>query len=367
MIVDVIAGARPNFMKVAALFAVADRFPSLQLRLIHTGQHYDANMSDVFLDELGLPMPVKHLEVGSASHAVQTGEIMRRYEEWVNENRPDVCLVVGDVNSTVACALVAAKAGIRVAHVEAGLRSFDRAMPEEINRVLTDSISDWMFVTEQSGVTNLARENRPPDGIHLVGHVMIDTLFRMKPRAEALDIHTAHGVESGGFVYVTMHRPSNVDDADTLATITERLCDIAARVPLVFAVHPRTRARLQSFGLHDTLANCPGVHLLEPVSYLESLSLMMNAQFVITDSGGLQEETTALGVPCLTLRDNTERPVTLHEGTNRLIGHDWALLDASVSAILNGTYPMPPSGIPYWDGLSGERILRILLRDAGKH
>jgi len=360
MIIDVIAGARPNFMKVAALFAVAGEFPHLTLRLVHTGQHYDANMSDIFLEQLELPAPVHHLEVGSGTQAVQTGEIMKRYEMWVNEQPPDMCMVVGDVNSTVACAMVAAKAGVKVSHVEAGLRSFDRRMPEEINRVLTDSISDLLFATEQSGVANLADEGRPLSAIHLVGHVMIDTLLRMKPRAEALNAHRAFEVETGQYAYLTLHRPSNVDDAGTLTAICQELEWAAERMPIIFPLHPRTRARLETFGLFKRIEAIPSLHIIEPVGYLDSLSLMMNAQLVITDSGGLQEESTVLGVPCLTLRENTERPITLHEGTNRLIGHDWALLRTSVEEILAGDFRPPISPIPYWDGNAGWRILNII-------
>lgn len=357
MIIDVIAGARPNFMKIAALYAVAHEFPSLQLRFVHTGQHYDFKMSDVFLQQLGLPEPDSHLGVGSGTHAVQTAEIMKGYEGWIQQNRPDAMIVVGDVNSTVACTLVAAKEGVPIAHVEAGLRSFDRTMPEEINRILTDSISDWMFVTESAGVANLAREGRPLSGIHLVGHVMIDTLLRMLPHAQA---PTGASLQEGTYAFVTLHRPSNVDDPAILATLCDQLIQTATLMPVVFPVHPRTRGRLQAANLWDTLA--AKVQMIEPVTYFESLWLTKNARVLITDSGGLQEESTALNVPCLTLRKNTERPITVTDGTSTLIGHDWELFQQSIAQIMDGTYKRPLSQIPYWDGQAGRRILSILAR-----
>lgn len=359
MIIDVIVGARPNFMKVAALFAVAEEFPSLRLRLIHTGQHYDATMSDVFFRDLGLPEPVCHLGIGSGSHAYQTAEIMKGYERWISLNRPDLCLVVGDVNSTVACALVAVKAGIKVAHVEAGLRSFDRTMPEEINRVVTDSISDLLFASEPSGVANLAREGRPASGIHLVGNTMIDTLLRMKTKAQEIRLNQNLGVAANQYAYLTLHRPSNVDDLVVLAAISEQISWLATEVPVIFPVHPRTKERLQAGGMYERLARIPTIRLIEPVSYLESLSLMLSALLVVTDSGGLQEETSALGIPCLTLRENTERPITVEEGTNTLIGQDWALFRACVKKVVRGEYTKKGSAIPYWDGLAGKRILGI--------
>jgi UDP-N-acetylglucosamine 2-epimerase (non-hydrolysing) len=365
MIIDIIAGARPNFMKVAALFAVSSEFPQLKLRLIHTGQHYDVNMSDVFFQDLELPEPTCHLGVGSGSHAVQTAEIMRQYEVWVQANRPDLCVVVGDVNSTVACALVASKLGIGVAHVEAGLRSFDRTMPEEINRIVTDSISSHFFVTESSGLYNLAREGHPEQAIHMVGHVMIDTLLRLKPKAEMRQSYRQFDVEPGSYAYVTMHRPSNVDDRERLAHICEELEWIAQFLPVVFPVHPRTHGQLDKLGQLEKFRSSPRIHLLEPVGYLDSVSLLTHSRLVITDSGGLQEESSALGIPCLTLRDNTERPVTLSEGTNTLIGSDWALLRERVKEIYEQKYVRQHTQIPYWDGQAGRRILRVLNQVAG--
>lgn len=359
MILDVIAGARPNFMKIAALFAAASDFPDLQLRFIHTGQHYDAAMSDVFLSELGLPEPACHLGVGSGSHAVQTAEIMKRYEEWIRQHRPDWTVVVGDVNSTIACAIVAAKEGVRIAHVEAGLRSFDRTMPEEINRILTDSISDLLFASEPAGVENLAREGHGPGTICLVGNVMVDTLLRLKSSAARQRHHEALGLSTKDYAYVTLHRPGNVDDPDVLGPICERLETLSKRLPIAFPIHPRTRKQMEAFGFLNRLET-PGIRLIDPVSYLESLSLTMNARAVVTDSGGLQEEASVLGVPCLTLRPNTERPITVSSGTNILIGSNWALFDTKIEQILSSKADQPAPVVPFWDGRSGPRILQIL-------
>jgi len=360
MIVDLITGARPNFMKVAALFAVAKQFPALTLRLIHTGQHADPNMSDVFLQELGLPEPACRLNVGGGSHAIQTAGIMIGYETWLSNHPADMAVLVGDVNSTVACALVAAKEGVKVAHVEAGLRSFDRRMPEEINRILTDSLSDLMFVTEPSGLANLAREGRPLSAIHLVGHVMIDTLLRMRPQAEVLAAFKQFGLTAGHYAYLTLHRPSNVDQNESLRQLCDQIEWLAARIPVIFPVHPRTRARLESSGLATRLAVLGNLCMTTPVSYITSLSLLLAARLVVTDSGGLQEESTVAGVPCLTLRENTERPITVEAGTNTLIGHDWVLFRSRVDSILASSYPYQPTAIPYWDGQSGARILRVI-------
>lgn len=362
-VIDLIVGARPNFMKAAALFAVVPQFPTLEIKLVHTGQHYDASMSDVFFNDLGLPDPACHLGVGSGSHAVQTARIMEGYEKWVVEHRPDLCMVVGDVNSTVACTLVAAKEHIPVAHVEAGLRSFDRGMPEEVNRVITDSISDMLFVTEQSGVDNLVREGHPAEAIYLVGNVMIDTLLRMLPRVRELDSYFDFGVEPGSYAYLTLHRPSNVDDPQHLAEICRQLAWVAEQMPVIFAVHPRTRAKLNS--LHDQLSLPPSLKLVEPFGYLDSLCMTANAKMVVTDSGGLQEETSALGVPCLTLRENTERPVTITSGTNTLINGNWPLFRERVAQINSQKTVHESCRIPYWDGHAAERILRICEQKLG--
>jgi len=353
--VDLIAGARPNFMKVAALCAVASEFPELLLRLVHTGQHYDEAMSEVFFKELGLPTPITHLGSGSGTHAAQTALVMERYGTWIESNRPDMCMVVGDVNSTVACALVAAKEHIPVAHVEAGLRSFDRTMPEEINRIVTDAIADLLFVTEESGVENLLREGRQREAIHLVGNVMIDTLFRMLPRALELRSWSTFGLLPGAYAFVTLHRPSNVDDPQALAEICDQLKWLAERLPVVFAVHPRTRARLED--LPGEASFPASVRLVDPLGYLDSLCLLAHARCVVTDSGGLQEETSALGVPCFTLRDNTERPITLTRGTNTLIAGDWKKFRAGVLQLIAGGERRERKPIPFWDGHAAQRIL----------
>jgi UDP-N-acetylglucosamine 2-epimerase (non-hydrolysing) len=342
-------------MKAAAICTVASQFPQLTLRLVHTGQHYDEAMSDVFFKELGLPEPVTHLECGSGTHAAQTALVMERYGVWIQSNRPGMCMVVGDVNSTVACALVAAKEHIPVAHVEAGLRSFDRTMPEEINRIVTDAIADMLFVTEQSGVENLLREGRDGKSIHLAGNVMIDTLFRMLPRARQLRTWSTFGLQPGAYAFLTLHRPSNVDDPHALAEICNQIKWLAERLPVLFAVHPRTRARLKAL---EGVSSFPeSVRLVDPLGYLDSVCLVTHARCVVTDSGGLQEETSALGVPCFTLRDNTERPITLTRGTNTLIGGDWQRFRAGVSQLMDGGEQPGRDPIPFWDGHAAERIL----------
>ncbi|MDX9740597.1 MAG: UDP-N-acetylglucosamine 2-epimerase (non-hydrolyzing), partial [Gammaproteobacteria bacterium] len=338
-----VVGARPNFMKIAPIVAAIreEGAGSMEAVLLHTGQHYDAAMNDRFFSDLGIPHPDINLEVGSASHAVQTAEIMRRFEPVLHEQRPSAVLVVGDVNSTIACALVAAKEGVRVIHVEAGLRSFDRAMPEEINRVLTDQISDLLFTTERHARDNLEREGIAADRIHFVGNVMIDTLRRNLVRAvPAADTVAAAGLalarganEEAAYAVVTLHRPSNVDDPAILGDLLGALCEIASSLPVVFPMHPRTRARIEEFGMRSMLDH-PGLLVLPPVGYLEMLGLARDARLVLTDSGGLQEETTALGVPCLTLRNNTERPITVQEGTNQVVGQDPALILAAFRDVM---------------------------------
>lgn len=358
--IDVIVGARPNFMKVAALFAVADQFPSLELRLIHTGQHYDAAMSDVFFSELGLPEPACHFDVGSKSHAVQTAEIMIAYDDWLNENPTDICLVVGDVNSTVACALVAAKRQIPVAHVEAGLRSFDRTMPEELNRIITDSLSNLMFANEPSAVDNLNQEGAISNNVYLVGNVMIDTLLRQLPVAKKRKKYLEFGFESGEYVFVTLHRPSNVDVQSTLEEIVSQLIWVSEREKVLFSVHPRTKKQLINTRLYSNLKALSNFQIVPPLPYIDALSLTSNAKVVITDSGGIQEETSILNVPCLTLRNNTERPITVDKGTNTLIGSNWTLFRELFGQIQKGSYPKKQSVIPFWDGNTGYRILEIL-------
>ena len=350
-----VVGARPNFMKIAPLLHEMRSRPSLTSLLVHTGQHYDEKMSKLFFEQLHIPRPDVDLEVGSGSHAVQTAEVMRRFEPVLLEHRPDVVLVVGDVNSTLACALTAVKLGIEVAHVEAGLRSFDRTMPEEINRLLTDAISRWLFVTEPSGVTNLKREGIPDERIYLVGNVMIDTLLRCRDRAEESGILEQLGVPSGGYGVLTLHRPANVDDPAQFAPLFAALARIAQRLPLVFPVHPRTRKSLAAIGAETT----PGVILTEPLGYLDFMKLMAHARLVLTDSGGIQEETTVLGVPCLTLRANTERPITCEEGTNQLVGLDPAAIETAALATLER--PRGASRVPaLWDGGAAKRIVDVL-------
>ena len=363
--VTCVVGARPNFVKIASIVHAAGVRPNLALRLVHTGQHYDERMSALFFRELGLPEPDAYLGVGSASHAVQTARVLEAFDGELDRHPTDCVVVVGDVNSTLACALVAAKRGIRVAHVEAGLRSRDRAMPEEINRVLTDQISDDLFTTERSAAENLLQEGIPAERSHFVGNVMIDTLLRQRELARASEVLEQLGLEPGTYAVCTLHRPSNTDSVDAANNCVAALELLSARLPVVFPVHPRTRAKLAGFGVLDRLQR-GGVRLIEPLGYLDFLSLMDRARIVFTDSGGIQEETTVLGVPCLTFRETTERPITITEGTNQLVGLDPARTAAAVDAILRGS---PTEGrIPeLWDGHAAERILEILSRprDAG--
>jgi len=349
-----IVGARPNFMKIGPVVGALER-AGVDTRLIHTGQHYDEAMNDRFFADLGLPRPEVNLEVGSGSHAQQTAEIMVRFEPVADRLAPSAVLVVGDVNSTIACALVAAKKGIPVAHVEAGLRSYDRTMPEEINRILTDQLSDFLFTTERDAKANLVREGIAPEKIFFVGNVMIDTLLANRDRAKPLPL----GLD-GGHVLVTLHRPSNVDDPNTLARLVGCLEEMAQERPVVFPVHPRTQSKLDAAGLTQRLVQA-GVVLLPPQGYLEMLGLMKAATVVVTDSGGIQEETTALGVPCLTVRENTERPITIDEGTNTLVGIDpGAILSAFRETLATGG---KAGRVPeLWDGRAGERIAAILVK-----
>jgi UDP-N-acetylglucosamine 2-epimerase (non-hydrolysing) len=355
MIVMHVVGARPNFMKAAPVVHALHRRGVTQ-RLVHTGQHYDASMSDVFFHELGLPEPDINLEVGSGSHAVQTAQVMQRLEPVVLAERPDWVLVYGDVNSTMAATLVCTKLGVKVAHVEAGLRSFDRTMPEEINRLVTDQLADLLLTPSQDGDDNLRREGVPADRIVRVGNVMIDTLVRLLSAAEAKwpGIRDRLGVER--FALVTLHRPSNVDVPERLAGLVTALDAIARTLPVLFPVHPRTARRIEDAGL--TLA--PGVRLLEPLSYLDFLALQRHAVVVATDSGGIQEETSFLGVPCLTLRSNTERPVTVSQGSNLLIGDDLDRLVREVERIAAGARPVRRD-IALWDGHAAERVVEAVL------
>jgi UDP-N-acetylglucosamine 2-epimerase (non-hydrolysing) len=359
-----VVGARPNFMKIAPVMVALRGVPhGIDAALVHTGQHYDLAMNQQYFAELGIPAPNVNLEVGSASHAMQTAEIMRRFEPVLDETRPAAVLVVGDVNSTIACALVAVKKEVPVIHVEAGLRSFDRSMPEEINRVLTDQISDLLFTTELSGRDNLLREGIEASRIHFVGNVMIDTLRnnlrRAVPAAETLNGAAPHfPVGTAGYAVLTMHRPSNVDEPDVLQRLLKTVRQISETVPVIFPLHPRTSARIEQFGFHRML-NVPTVLCLPPLGYLAMLGLLQNAKVVLTDSGGIQEETTALGIPCITLRDNTERPITVEAGTNTVAGRDPARILEAFQEIVGGRGKA--NRIPeLWDGKASLRIAAVI-------
>ncbi len=356
-----IAGARPNFMKIAPIYREALKYNQVQCKIVHTGQHYDYEMSEAFFEDLELPKPDFFLSAGSGTHAVQTAKIMVSFEELCRKEEPNLIIVVGDVNSTLACSVVAKKLLIEVAHVEAGLRSFDLTMPEEINRMVTDSISDYFFVTEESGVANLVQEGKPKDRIHFVGNVMIDNLFYqvekldgdMSARFATSDIKE----KLEDYAFLTLHRPSNVDTKSAFREIAEALNTIAAKLPILFPVHPRTKKMMDEFNIH--LSN--NIFLFSPLSFKESLLLWKDAKVVLTDSGGLQEETTALGVPCVTIRENTERPITIEMGTNILAGtKKESILNAFEEAIARpkDQFKVPPK----WDGKAAERIWKILLK-----
>ncbi len=360
-----VVGARPNFMKMAPIIAaMKDGAPDIDICLVHTGQHYDAAMNHQYFEALGIAAPDISLEVGSGSHAVQTAEVMKRFEQALNAQQPSAVLVVGDVNSTLACALVAAKKGVPVIHVEAGLRSFDRSMPEEINRVLTDQISDLLFTTEREGRNNLLREGIADDRIHFVGNVMIDTLHHNLERAVpvATILKEAHAEdilkEGKGYAVCTLHRASNVDDRKTLYALLETVAIVSKTLPVIFPMHPRTRMMIENFGL-DSVLDSSRIVRLPPMGYLEMLGLMRDAHVVLTDSGGLQEETTALGVPCITLRSNTERPVTVSEGTNTVAGVEPENILRIFDDIMHGGGKA--GHIPeFWDGKAAYRITKII-------
>ena len=347
-------------MKIAPVMRAFKAHGNFQTLLVHTGQHYDENMSRLFFEDLGIPRPDINLEVGSASHAIQTAEIMMRFEPVVLDFKADYVLVVGDVNSTIACGLVAAKLGVKLIHVEAGLRSFDRTMPEEINRVLTDSISDLLFVTEQSGVDNLRNEGINSDKVHFVGNVMIDTLMANREKAQKSDILSRMGLEDKGYAVITLHRPSNVDDIDKFAEIITAFEEIEKEMKLVFPIHPRTRNNIRSSELENRVEAMSNLILIEPVGYLDFLCLMSNAALVITDSGGIQEETTILGVPCMTLRENTERPVTIAEGTNRLVHITTEDIIKNYREIRDSSQDNASSIPKFWDGKAAGRIAKII-------
>lgn len=358
-----VAGARPNFMKIAPIVRALQAHGGIAFKIIHTGQHYDREMNDVFFEELGIPQPDVFMGAGGGSHAQQTAKIMVGFEELCQAERPDAVLVVGDVNSTLACSIVAKKLQIPVAHVEAGLRSGDMAMPEEINRLVTDSISDWFFVTEPSGVDHLRREGKAEAAIHYVGHVMVDNVLYQAQKLAHTDtagfetsaFKAAHSRNGQRYGVVTLHRPSNVDDAAMMARIGGALRDIATELPLIFPVHPRTRGNLAKFGVDLG----PNITLVGPQAYMAFLNLWKDAAVVLTDSGGMQEETTALGVPCITIRENTERPVTVEEGSNVLAGTDPAVIVAEARKVLRGEGKQGRRP-QLWDGNAAVRIVDIL-------
>jgi UDP-N-acetylglucosamine 2-epimerase (non-hydrolysing) len=356
-----IVGARPNLPKIAPLMREMQRHPEIDPILVHTGQHYDEKLSDIFFRQMGIPAPHVNLEVGSGSHASQTAEILKRVEPVLLERNPNLVLVVGDVNSTIAVSLAAVKLGIPVAHVEAGLRSFDRTMPEEINRVLTDAIADYLFVTEEDAVAQLLKEGRPRESIHFVGNVMIDSLRHFLPVAQQSAIGADLGLKNGAgwrrFGVLTLHRPSNVDSTEKLTQLLGAIDAVAAEMPIIFPVHPRTQQHLTQGGIQHH----PQLRLIPPIGYLDFLCLLSKSTLVLTDSGGIQEETTALGVPCLTLRENTERPITITEGTNVLVGTDPVKIVAAARDALAGKGKagrIPP----LWDGHAAGRIVDILLK-----
>ncbi|MBF0331149.1 MAG: UDP-N-acetylglucosamine 2-epimerase (non-hydrolyzing) [Candidatus Omnitrophica bacterium] len=362
-----IVGARPNFMKIAPFAHAIRKCPSVKHVIVHTGQHYDQKMSTSFFEDLDIPMPDINLEVGSGSHAQQTAEIMKRFEPVLLEHKPDVLVVVGDVNSTIACSLVAAKLSIPIAHIEAGLRSFDKDMPEEINRILTDRITDVFFTTCIEANAHLVAEGAAKNRIFFVGNVMIDTLMHNLKRANKSQILSSLHLQPKGYALVTLHRPSNVDDKHNLTNILNAINVIQEKIPVVFPIHPRTKKNFELFGLTSMVQGMKGLKLVEPLGYLDFLCLTNGAKMVVTDSGGIQEETTVLKIPCLTVRENTERPITIKEGTNVLVGVKTKKIVSEAQKVLSGK--AKKGRIPkYWDGKASERILNILvsLHNKGK-
>ncbi len=360
----IVAGARPNFMKIAPLLHAIEKHSDIQTTLIHTGQHHDKNLSDIFFEQLDIKRPDVSLGISGGSHASQTARIMESIEPifLAGSSRGrafDRLVVVGDVNSTMAAAVTAAKLNLPVSHVEAGLRSFDRTMPEETNRLITDAISLQLLVSEPAGVENLLREGHPPDRVHLVGNLMIDTLKRLLLVARDLTVLSDIGVQAGRYGVVTLHRPSNVDSAQTLTQIMRVLVDVSKHLPLVFPIHPRTQAKIEQFGLKSLCESSSGIITTPPLGYLEFLALTSSAKLIVTDSGGLQEESTALGIPCLTMRENTERPCTVSEGSSTLVGNDAEALGRQIDAVLNGSYDVG-SCPELWDGHAAERIVPLL-------
>jgi UDP-N-acetylglucosamine 2-epimerase (non-hydrolysing) len=359
MRITCVVGARPNFMKVTPILAYAAGLPNIRCRLVHTGQHYDERMSALFFTELGLPRPDSYLGVGSGSHAFQTASVMLKFEEELNAHHADLVLVVGDVNSTLACALVAVKKHVPVAHVEAGLRSRDRRMPEEINRVLTDQISEYLFTTDRDADRNLLAEGIAAERIHFVGNVMIDTLLRHRKHARRTEVLKRLSLVARNYAVCTIHRADNVDTVEAAQRTANAIAILADRLPVVLPMHPRTRNRWSSFGLLERLDRCQNLTITDPLGYLEFLALMDGAALVLTDSGGIQEETTILGVPCLTFRENTERPITVSEGTNQLVGLDLVRLATAIDEVLSGEI-VEGRTPELWDGQAAARILHVL-------
>ncbi|MBN2789807.1 MAG: UDP-N-acetylglucosamine 2-epimerase (non-hydrolyzing) [Candidatus Delongbacteria bacterium] len=360
-----VVGARPNFMKIAPIHNLMLRTEGIEPYLVHTGQHYDEKMSKVFFEDLGMPEPDVYLKVGSGSHAVQTAKIMMEFEKVVLEQKPDIVLVVGDVNSTVACTLVAVKLGIKTVHVESGLRSYDNRMPEEINRLMTDVVADYLFVSEESGLENLKKEGVPDSKVFHVGNVMIDSLINNIEAADHSDIMKTLGVEKEDYVLVTLHRPSNVDDEVNTKILIDTLKEVSKKLKIVFPIHPRTLKNLEKFGIMKGFSDNERIILTEPLGYLDFMKLMKESKLLLTDSGGIQEETTYLGKPCLTLRENTERPSTITQGTNILIPElNKEVILNHVDDIISGR--VKKGTVPkYWDGRTAERIVEILLNSYG--
>ncbi len=357
MIIHLVCAARPNFMKVAPLYHALKKESWAKPIIVHTGQHYDPNMSDAFFDDLGLPNPDIYLDVKSGSHAEQTGRVMMAYEKILSSQPPDLVVVIGDVNSTMAATITASKLGIKVAHLEAGLRSYDRDMPEEINRLVTDVLADMLWTPSQDGSDNLLREGIPPDKIHLVGNIMIDSLEMRRNEIEMQQAYKEFGLEPQGYGVITLHRPSNVDDPAILKNICDMLVEVAQKMPVIFPVHPRTRKNMEGNNLLSVLEGTKGLFLPEPLNYIRFMNLVFNCRFVITDSGGIQEETSYLGIPCLTVRENTERPITITHGTNQLCRLDDVII--KTDEILR-TPMNEPKSIEFWDGQTAGRIVEVL-------
>ena len=354
-----VVGARPNFMKIAPIQREMAKYPNIQPVLVHTGQHYDERMSKLFFDDLQLPKPDIYLDVRSGSHAVQTAKVMMAFEEVLQKEKPDLVIVVGDVNSTAACSMVAAKMHTKIAHVEAGLRSFDRRMPEEINRLVTDVLSDFLFVTEKSGLENLKHEGIDDSKVHFVGHVMIDSLIYFEPMAAKSPILENMGLQPREYGVITLHRPSNVDNKENFLKLLNAFEVIEKQLPLIFPIHPRSQKMIDQLGLREKVEKMHNLRLTEPLGYLDFMRLLHNAKLVLTDSGGIQEETTYLGIPCITMRENTERPITVDVGTNVLVGTDTERIIAEAQKVLDGN--AKKGQIPeLWDGKAAERIVRIL-------